>query len=278
MPHTYRQLRDALAIESNPLLSVFEQYCRDMQGNTRVLEWSCKVTGEAFEGARFLHTARLTEFSQAQEAVDRLYAAVRPGAGVPAPDRGLFNGLRGLAREVGQGVALGYAEHGPARDRRTELKLYVATPHVDAVRPLIERLVSDGAGPPAGTPRVMIGASIDDRNGSRCRVYYLWDQATSRRAIPAEWLTAWCTAEEIGLIEGSSSRTVSISFKDGQRDMLYLSAPFTHAELNHVVLTRLANHPLAYGQLGHLRWIGLSKRRDGLGGQELNVYFNSVFA
>jgi hypothetical protein len=247
-----------------------------MVSNTRVLEWSCKVTGDHLEGARFLHTALFTDRFVAEYAIDRLYDSLFPCNAAPAPPF-LFDILRSSARRFGDGIAVGYAARGPSEKLASEIKVYIATTQVGAVRPIIERLVPSGAAPPANTPRVMIAAALDDQHTCRSRVYYLWDKDKLNEVVCREWLDAWCTPAEVWLMKHSSSRTISVAFKAGQRDMLYLSNPFTQCDINRWLIERLAKHTIAYEQIEHLRWIGLSKQGEALDSSEVNVYFNTVF-
>jgi hypothetical protein len=273
----YRQLREALTLGRTPLLSVFEQYCIDMGGNTRVFEWSCKITGTSLEGARFVHSSLSSAIGQAQRAVDRVYSLLFPEGEPQEPGQSLFYGLRPLARQVGERFLVAYAQQGEADDKRSEIKVYVLTGQAEAITGMIEPLVPQGALPPAGTQKVMIAASMDDKRTCRPRVYYMWDRASLMSPGCLNWLDRWCTPGEVELLTRSRNRAVSISFKEGRRDMLYWTAPVNHLELNDLLIERLAHHPMVYRQLGHLRHIGLSKRGEGLASEELNLYFNSFF-
>jgi len=273
----YSQLKEALTIRNNPFLKVFEQYCQDMRSNTRVLEWSCKITKEYFEGARFLHTARFKDFSKAQHAVERLYSFLCAEIALQELQQNLFYWLRPLAHKIGEGVALGYAEQGTTHERHAEIKLYVTTSQIEAVTSIIEFLVPKGAMPPENTSRVMIAASIDDQKVYGYRIYYLWEQDKIKYPTVFYWLNKWCTPEEIHLMNTSNSRTISIAFKQGKRDMIYLSSPFNKDDLNCSARKVLKSYPIAYSQLDNIRWIGFSKWGEGLKMKEMNVYFNSTF-
>ncbi|MDA0161278.1 hypothetical protein OM076_13455 [Solirubrobacter ginsenosidimutans] len=263
MLYSYAQLRDAVELRGSRYLPLFERYCTAMRANTRVLEWSCKVLDGRFEGARFLHTARQQTFAAAQPAVDKLLAGVGTGS---------FGWLRELAGDVGEGVALGYAEWGQAGARRAELKLYVSTSRVAAVSPVIAAFVPAGASPPDGTHKVMVAASIDETGEERPRAYYLWRR---EGGDPGAWLQRWCSPEERELIEANDGRTLSIAFKAERRDMIYLTAPFAQETVRRMVAAQLGPHELAVGQLENLRWIGFSKRGEGLASRELNAYFRT---
>ncbi len=77
------------------------------------------------------------------------------------------------------------------------------------------------------------------------------------------------------MIAGNVGRTVSIAFKGGMRDMLYLSAPFGQASVRDMIAGHLGDHRLACAQLDSLRWVGFSRRREGLASPELNAYFHT---
>jgi hypothetical protein len=194
------------------------------------------------------------------------------------PETGLFSQLPKLAEAVGEGIALGYAEHKKSTDPWSELKLYITTSRTSEVRTVIETLVPEGAVCPDNTSRVMIAASFDDRKVCRPRVYFLWDHTRLQSSSLATWLREWCTAEEIALISSSTTKTLSIAFKQGKRDMIYLSAPFKDPRLNRFVVQKLEKYPLAFEELDNLRWVGFSKFGEGLESEEVNLYFNTTFA
>jgi hypothetical protein len=275
--YAYRQLKETLGLRNHALLSLFEQYCSDMGSNTRVFEWSCKITGSSLEGARFVHTSLSPGLPEAQGALDQVYSCLFPEGEPQEPGQNLFYRLRPLARRMGEGFVLGYAEQGEANDRHCEIKVYVLTSQIQGITPLLEPLVPRGALPPAGTPKVMMAASMDDQRVCQSRAYYIWDRVRLTDPACLDWLDMWCTTQEVELVLSSRNRAVAVSFKDGTRDMLYWTAPFNQPQLNRFLMDRLENHRMAYSQLGHLRHMGLSKRREGLESQELNVYFNSVF-
>jgi hypothetical protein len=277
MLYSYAQLKAMLGMQDNALLSAFEQYCFDMQSNTRVLEWSCKIADGRFEGSRFLHTARSRQYSEARPALERLYATITAMGDTAAWERSLFYRLRLLAQKVGAGQALGYAEQESLDGKHSELKLYIATCQVEAVKPLIELVVPAGALPPAHTPRVMIAGSIDSAQVCRSRVYYLWSRDDLREASCAEWLKAWCSPEELWLINNSASRTVSVAFKEKRDPMLYLSIPFDQPEIDGFIADQLAPYPIAYTQIDNLRWVGVAKWAADRKPQEMNAYFTSAF-
>jgi hypothetical protein len=277
MPRTYADLKSQLGIAERPFLSAFERYCQDMQNNTRVLEWSCKLFKDRLEGARFLHTARHPEFEKAQYAVERLFDFLGRSS-VGALQDAFFAELPSLATRVGQGIALGYAENHIAGESSSELKLYIATSRIAEVRPVIERLVPVGGMCPLSTRRVMIAASVNERFACGSRVYYLWERSLLTQPGLQTWLRQWCTPEEMALIASSATATLSVAFKQASRDMIYLSAPFHGDQLNQFIVKRLEDHPALSIELGDLRWIGFSKHREGLNCDELNVYFSSVFS
>jgi hypothetical protein len=274
MAQRYLDLKPRLGLVPNPFLRAFELYCEDMQSNTRVLEWSCKLRGGAAECGRFLHTAREPDYSKARLALDRLFAFLEDASGGRIA-RTFFARLPELAQRAGQGLALGYAQEGTGDTPGAELKLYVATSRVAQVRPVIEEIVPDGGACPRDTGRVMIAASLDQAFAGASRVYYLWDRKQLAQREVAGWLDTWCTREEIELAAASGSATVSLAFKKGERDMLYLSSPFGSERINRWLVQRLSAHPLLLQQLGELRWIGFSKRGEGLESDELNVYFST---
>jgi hypothetical protein len=273
MSRGYIDLKKLLAIGEHPFLGIFEQYCEDMRFNTRVLEWSCKITPNFFEGARFLHTARYPSFDKARPAVNKLLSSL----GV-TPETGLFHQLPSLAEAVGEGLAVGYAEDHRSTVPGSELKLYITTSRIDAVRHVIRTLIPAEACCPDNISRVMIAAALDDRRVCRSRIYFLWDHTRLQGLRLANWFNEWCTRDEIELISSSATKTLSISFKAGKRDMIYLSAPFYNPQLNRFIVEKLEKYPLAFAELDNLRWIGFSKFGQGLGSEEVNVYFNTVFA
>ena len=273
MRYSYPQLKRALGVAGGPRLDAFERYCRAMDANTRALEWSCKSSAGAIEGARFLHTARVQSYEAARPAVDRLLADLFGAAGVAGHPVGW---LRPLAERLGEGVAVGYAEAGAPGSRRTEVKVYVSTSRVADAAPVIETFVPDAGGPPDGTHKVMVAASIDEQRGGGPRVYYLWRRGQLAAPAAARWLERWCTDEERELIAANDGRTVSVAFKEGRRDMVYLSAPFRQPEVRRMVADHLSVHPLPCEQLDNLRWIGFSKRGEGLRARELNAYFHTA--
>lgn len=248
-----------------------------MRANTRVLEWSCRIKGSKFEGARFLHTALHADYWAQEQAVDELFAFLFPNSTAQDSGENLFFLLRPLARKVGDGVALGYAEQEQAGEQQTLLKLYISTCSFHDVTPLLALITPPGAIPPPQPASLMIAASLDHRRGCGTRVYYIWTRNQLDEPATAAWLTAWCTPEEYRLIKSSGSHTITLSFKQKQRDMLYLTAPFHQVEIEQMVVQHLQPHPFAYGQLSNLRWVGFSKRGEGLQPQTLNVYFNSEF-
>jgi hypothetical protein len=275
MVYTYSQLKAALELGTNPLLSVFERYCQDMRSNTRVLEWSCKIAGSRFEGARFLHTSLLPEFREAEVALDRVYSHFFPD-GDPPEDQNLFFWLRPLAQRVGDGIILAYGEQGEPEDRSARIELYVKITQVDAVRPLVELMVPKGADPPVRNTGVGIAASIDDRNRCGFCIYYLWTRTSLESPEVQDWLKAWCTSEEVRLLNSSRSGAMTVAFKNGERGMLCLRAPVQQPEIDALVLRHLEKYPLAFRQSQNLRWVGFSKGGEGLECRELNAYFDSA--
>ncbi|MCK7499425.1 MAG: hypothetical protein MZW92_60230 [Comamonadaceae bacterium] len=157
-----------------------------------------------------------------------------------------------------------------------ELKLYVATSRVHAVRPLIDQLLPQAAPCLAGAQRLMVAATFDENASCTSRVYGLWRRDELDRPEVRDGLRRWCGAEEIGVIAASGSATLSIAFKQGRRDMLYLSSPFARP-LSRYVTGRLVVSPLLLGELATLRWIGFSKHGGGLADDVLNVYFSSAY-
>jgi hypothetical protein len=276
MAFSYSDLKTEFGIARRPFLGAFERYCEAMRFNTRVLEWSCKLTTEGVEGARFLHTARHPEFEKARSAVQRLIEFLDCSSAGHLRNT-FFAELPSLAARVGQGVAVGYAANHSVSGRGAELKLYIATSRIAEVRPVIERLLPEGGVCPPSTRRVMIAASIDEDFSCGSRVYYLWERSLLDLPDVREWLRAWCTPEELDLIQSSSTATLSIAFKRAVRDMIYVSAPFGSNKLERFVVQRVQNHPTLVRELANLRWIGFSKHQEGLNSQELNVYFSSVF-
>jgi hypothetical protein len=275
MARSYSGLKAELGIVDHPFLEAFERYIEAMRFNTRVLEWSCKLTPDHLESARFLHTARHPEFVKARSAVARLIEFLDRSSDGLLRDS-FFVQLPALAERVGQGVAVGYAASHDAQRRGAELKLYIATSRVAEVRNVIEQLLPNSGVCPPSTRRVMIAASMDDEFSCGSRVYYLWDRGILDLPDVREWLRAWCTAEELDLIESSATATLSIAFKRAERDMIYISAPFAGSRLERFVMRRIERHPALVRELANLRWIGFSKRREGLNSRELNVYFSSA--
>src|ERR1043165_6232971 len=104
MLRSYRQLKTLLRMEDHPVLGIFEQYCKSMDVHTRVLEWSCKLTPEGLEPARFLHTAGANAVAPSVSAIRSLYRSLRDRGRVPEQEM-LFDRLPSLLAEVGQGVA-----------------------------------------------------------------------------------------------------------------------------------------------------------------------------
>jgi hypothetical protein len=274
MPRAYGEIKAALNLAGQPFLSAFEQYCQDMRCNTRVLEWSCKVTCAAdrgiprLNGSRFLHTALHSNYDLARAAVDKLFSTLPAG-----DESSLFWRLPSIAATLGEGIALGYAEEGG----RAELKLYISTSKVLAARRTVEEIVPAGGVFPDNTGRLMIAASLDGSFECKSRVYYLWNSTQLQSSAVLDWLDRWCSREELRLILGSATSTLSLAFKNVSRDMIYLSSPFKHAEVNEFIVRSLSNFALPFEQLADLRWIGFSKYGEGLPSAETNFYFNSYY-
>jgi hypothetical protein len=275
MARSFRELSAALDLCRDPFLDLFEAHCAAMRANTRVLEWSCKLRGRELNGARFLHTALLPDFRQSVNALDALLTGLAPMRGVGKEEADLFKGLRRVAEAVGEGVAVGYAGHPPTGSGQAEIKLYITTSRLPEILRLAAGWFPEGAVLPPELSKVMIAASLNSNLRQHPRYYYLWNFESADQRRTLDWLSEHCTAEEIRLIESSGARTISLSFKKGARDMIYLSAPFRQPELNDLLLARLRHHPVVLAEIPDLRWVGFSKFGEGLDGRELNLYFNS---
>ena len=267
---TYSGIRRALDIRGNWLLDAIERYCVAMSDNTRVVEWSCKVKADQFDGARFLHTALVPDYTWAAGAVNDLCHRLSLALG-PQTSAALSMLLEWAAAH-GTGVAVGYAER-PS----TQIKVYVTTRDIAAGASLLKTLLPGVPPPPRSTSKLMIATLVDAAGRSGSRAYYLWERESLTAPASTAWLARYCGECERNLIARSGGRTVSIAFKDGRDDMLYLSAPFCDPALLDVVAQRLAPHPMPRGELHELRWIGLARRGEGLHAAELNAYFNMVF-
>ena len=272
MHPTLSRMRKGLELRETPFLAAFEDYCSAMGTNVRALEWSHKYRDGFYDGARFLHTARDGTPALVRQPVHDLVTRILPAGGARANARAAFGQLTELADRCADGVAVGYADRDGGAGPVSELKLYFSTTDVASVLPFARSAAPGGGQPPAGTWRVMTALSLQEDGRVAARVYYLWRRGDLGEAWRS-WSGRWCTPSERQLVHASTSATVCVSFKEGQRDMLYLSSPLGVPQLENLV-SRLLGHTNAPSPLlPHLRWLGFSKRQEALASQEVNLYF-----